>query len=841
MKPWLKILLISLGIIIIIPIVASIILTQLYSNKLKQILVEELNEQLLTKVEINGEASIAFWESFPMVSLEIKNVVIYGSKPFIKKKVLVCDRAYLAMDIMDVINQRWNIKSILLEKANLYLFKNKNGKINYQFVKNNKSSKEQEIQFNINKATLKKVLLIYEDETNELVINNIIDNAIFKGKFSKDELALDLSIKSLVKNISYQQQNYLPEKTFDLTGSIKIDNTKNQYQVVSKSLNIQDNEFSFNGLFSPQKNGTNISININTEDGNISNIIKLMPQNLTNSIKDLNLEGFINSNININGLVNANTNPFINAKATLKNGSFKVSAINSNAENISAVISYNNGSYKNNQSSVFKVDMITGVVAKNNIKGQLEIKNFDDPNLYVQYSGNLDLGVLQPLIINESIQGLTGLLQIENLDLRTNINKLKKLESEQDLQIETTLKIENLQLKIKDEIFSIAKGNLQLNQKDINLQNAVLNGLQSNINLNLNCENWKAYLFAITKPESALINQLIINADVNADNFNWTQWQNFFKVESSPSKVKSNTFINRNQLANLGGKAKVKIKSFNYDKFNANAITTELTFTPNQIFLHNLNFAALKGEADAKGYFAFKERILEVNFSLVARNTNIKKLFSSFNNFNQNAIKEENLEGTLTSDIKFSAIWNKGIFDPNSLYTYADIKIDNGALLNFKPLESLSRFVKLDELKNIRFGTLKNTIEIKNQTITIPKMLISSSVLNIGVMGTQSFLGNINYQVKLNLFDVLGKKFGRNKQSFEFEEPDENSFNLFLTITGTTDKPIVNYDRTGIKDKFKKQKEAFKDFKEGKQEPYTKNKESKDWELKEELEEIKWD
>jgi hypothetical protein len=77
-KPWLKILLISLGIIIIIPIVASIILTQLYSNKLKQILVEELNEQLLTKVEINGEASIAFWESFPMVSLEIKNVVIYG-------------------------------------------------------------------------------------------------------------------------------------------------------------------------------------------------------------------------------------------------------------------------------------------------------------------------------------------------------------------------------------------------------------------------------------------------------------------------------------------------------------------------------------------------------------------------------------------------------------------------------------------------------------------------------------------------------------------------------------------------------------------------------------------
>jgi hypothetical protein len=180
------------------------------------------------------------------------------------------------------------------------------------------------------------------------------------------------------------------------------------------------------------------------------------------------------------------------------------------------------------------------------------------------------------------------------------------------------------------------------------------------------------------------------------------------------------------------------------------------------------------------------------------------------------------------------------VFDPNALYVYADIKIENGKLLNYKPLESLSRFIEMEELRHVRFGTLKNVIEIKNQTITIPKMLVSSNALSLSASGSQTFSGNINYFVQLNLFDVLGKKFGKRKQHYEFEEVDENEFNLFLHISGTTDKPIVKYDRSGMREKLKKQKEEFIQHKEGPK-SYNKIKESKQWETKEELEYIEWD
>jgi hypothetical protein len=44
--------------------------------------------------------------------------------------------------------------------------------------------------------------------------------------------------------------------------------------------------------------------------------------------------------------------------------------------------------------------------------------------------------------------------------------------------------------------------------------------------------------------------------------------------------------------------------------------------------------------------------------------------------------------------------------------------IEQGELVNFEPMMGLSRFISVDELKNIKFSTLKNRIYIKDKKIT---------------------------------------------------------------------------------------------------------------------------
>lgn len=57
----------------------------------------------------------------------------------------------------------------------------------------------------------------------------------------------------------------------------------------------------------------------------------------------------------------------------------------------------------------------------------------------------------------------------------------------------------------------------------------------------------------------------------------------------------------------------------------------------------------------------------------------------------------------------------------DKLYAGIDMTIENGELNNVESMKSLSRFIELKDLENVKFATLKNQFEIKNQVITIPK------------------------------------------------------------------------------------------------------------------------
>ena len=74
------------------------------------------------------------------------------------------------------------------------------------------------------------------------------------------------------------------------------------------------------------------------------------------------------------------------------------------------------------------------------------------------------------------------------------------------------------------------------------------------------------------------------------------------------------------------------------------------------------------------------------------------------------------------------------------------IKIKNGRLKDFEPAKNLSRFADVNELKDLNFSTLSNTIEIKNNTIFIPKMNITTNALSLTLSGSHKFDNYIDYR-----------------------------------------------------------------------------------------------
>ncbi|MBL7936338.1 MAG: hypothetical protein JNM51_11090, partial [Bacteroidia bacterium] len=162
----------------------------------------------------------------------------------------------------------------------------------------------------------------------------------------------------------------------------------------------------------------------------------------------------------------------------------------------------------------------------------------------------------------------------------------------------------------------------------------------------------------------------------------------------------------------------------------------------------------------------------------------------------------------VTAGIDFSGTWDKKLnADLNSINVSSSILIERGELIGFKPLESLAKYIDVNELRHIKFSTLQSAVEIKNRIITIPKTSIKSNAINLELWGKHTFDNMIDYHIQLLLSELLAKKPRKNNDFDEelslVENDPENRRSVFVLMTGPIDNPTIKYDRKGAKEKIK--------------------------------------
>ncbi len=166
----------------------------------------------------------------------------------------------------------------------------------------------------------------------------------------------------------------------------------------------------------------------------------------------------------------------------------------------------------------------------------------------------------------------------------------------------------------------------------------------------------------------------------------------------------------------------------------------------------------------------------------------IDQLLESFSNFDQEFITSKNLSGKtnlwVDTKLPFDEQWN---LLSKQVVVKSAIDIREGRLRDMHAFEEFSKFVHLDDLRDIRFNQIRNYMLIEKGKVYLPVMFIQSSALNLSISGEHGFDEEIIYYLKLNVGQVASAKLKKNKSNSDFVKASKSGWiNMYFALGGTT-------------------------------------------------------
>ena len=789
--------------VMLLAILSLVSLLLIYEDEVKSAILSKLNAQLNAEVKINpSDINITILKSFPDCSIEFKDVLMMEAIKIKKRDTLLfAKQINLYFNIIDLWNKKYNIKKIKIDRARVKIAISETGSSNYVFWKklNNQSIKTNDtLSFKLNLITIKNSRLFYNDKQQQFRTEVAINQLDLKGNFTETDFELSTKGNLLVDLIASNNTIYLKKKTINFSVDLNIKGPAFAFNEARINLNKMALDFNGKGIYKDSLE--NLELNFIAPDMDIASVMSLLPKKVLTNIDDYNSTG----NFYAKGELNYSLKNEWNIKSAfgIKNGevTYKPKSTKLTSVNIEGDFNYSK------RSSGLNLKNVNLKLNNDEIEGSCIIKDFKAPYLKLVTQAKVHLENLQSFYPIDTIKLLKGNLSI-NANLEGLISDLTNKTFSELVKLKLEGILNNVEVLFKGDEHSFILENCIIiaQDREIEVKDLKFKKGDSDIELNGKLPGFFKYILDSNSP-------LIIEGRL---------FSNYLRLEDLlPKQIASEKQNSAIIPKNINFTLKTEINKLSYSKFLANTISGQIEIKNQKAMISDMALKTMDGAAQIDILADNTGDNLIVDLSSIITGINIKQLFKSFNNFGQSTLIDAQINGLANVNINFSGKWNNRLeADLKSIEASGNISIDKGELINFKPLMSLSKYLKIEDLMHIRFSTLESNIKIKESIINFPKTAIKNSVLNLELGGTHSFDNIIDYQIRLLVSELKSKRGKSKQEDFGDIEMDlEDKRTIFIRMKGSIDNPKIEYDFKGLKTKIKediiKEKQTWKELKE---------------------------
>jgi uncharacterized protein involved in outer membrane biogenesis len=821
MNKVLKRILIGLGVFVVVFVIAAAIAGYVIEGKISPFIMDEVNKEVTVPVQINGGIQFSLLRHFPYASLTFKQVVI-DDKLQKGKQLLKVKEFSLLCNVMSLLHNKLELSKILISGGDINVFKDAQGHANYDILKPSQSTTtdtaKSKFSVQLRRAEIKNVNLSYVDRSSATDIDATVKDLKLKGDFSSSNFDLATTINGNINKLIASGQEVLVKRAVKADIVMSVNSDSQFYSFKKGTIKIDDNEFDITGSFTALKNGTQLDFKLVHAGKNIKNLIKLIPEKYRNMLQDAEGSGEYGFTAELKGTLSANSSPRVKVSADLKNSEFKLGKYRQFLKKVNATAKYEMDEKGRDKLVISNFNF---ELNESPFQFSLTLDDLSNPDFDFFAKGVFHVSELATFIPDSVISNLGGTITFNDFHLKGKKQDFIDYDNS-TLTGSGQFKFNQIEFQNNGISYGNINGLLSYNNQTFDVQNFTVNFLGNAAQLSGSVKNLPAFAYNLSQNRNANNVVMEVNGALKVKTLNLSgilDTYNKNNITKAHAKVVATGKIDVREVMNMKGNLDVSIDKFIFRKLEFDNLKGNIQFVPGIVQCNNLDMQAMDGELKLNGQISFgDDYTMRLAYDVNAINLNVSKIFYECENFGQGTLTDKHLKGNLNANVSFYTVWrNYGDLDADSLTAVADFEITNGRLIKFEPLKAASKFIKVDELQDIHFARLANTIKIGNRRIDIPSFAIESSVLNVMMEGTHNFDNNVDYHFKINLHKLLAQKFNRKDDNIQYMEEDPyEGINLYLGLSGSLDNPQIKFDKGAskkkLKDDFKNEGNNFKNL-----------------------------
>jgi len=790
--------LLTLGLVLL---TSGLLLGFVFDEAIKGVFIRELNRNLAVPVRVSEEnIRFSVLRDFPDASLSFTDLSMRESVADSQEDFLHIERLALRFSLRDLLAKRYRIRRIDLENGQINLRRLKDGSVNYHFWKPSEDTAARQVDLNLEQLALRNVRVLYNDEKTARQSDVEVLRGLISGSLVYKAFDAVVDVELIPHQVPLRDKIAGFTEPWILEGRLVGDYGLRSYQLDGLTLQSGLGKLLVDGKFSTGKNSA-LDLVLKGEKLSLATLLEWagpLGLKLPSDPKggqwsgkgDLALSGQIRSD------KKQGAKPELTIEFGLRDGKLTHKGLGIDLDALRF-----EGSYTSSGGSTLVLRELEMRQSGALLRANLSVKQFRDPVLDLEAKGSLSLAMLGPWLPPD-LQDVQGRVELEEVRIRGKVRDLQE-GAIQPAQAAGRIRFDGVSARWRDSDWGIAQGEIWLEDDKMVLKDLRLSGAGSRVTLNGTVRNGLAALLlpAGTSPIPSL------QGRATADVFDLGALLKTLRRPGtggpSPGEKTAKMLLPR-----FSGSLQTEVNTFRYGDVLLEDLEALWQFTPGYWRTSSWRGNGMGGQVDVGVSVRQTARTgILLDLEGKVNGVRIEECFRQFHDFGQKELTSQNLKGSVSGTLHhLQAEWDgAGRFLPNELLLHSDVVIRDGALINYAPVEALSRFIRVEELRNIRFSAMQNTVQIINSKINIPVMNIQSNALNLSLTGTHSFSGWLDYQVKVSLFEILGKKFSRNApENAAYTELEKTGgMAIYVSMQGTADDLAMVYNRKDTREVFR--------------------------------------